>query len=305
MDESLHRSYRLERQDTANSSDSRKHFVRRQNNGRRGEEERQRSDTLEHLDRLQRALSAPISEDPFLSEVGSELPSHRFLKNSTQAVYARQVRFLANLLGAHLSRRPEQISVLDWGCGKGHISYLLKKAGFSVVSCDRAEKRADSAFGQPTPILDDMGITVVPLSDAIALPFPDQVFDCVVSFGVLEHVTADQASLREIRRILKPHGVLFVTFLPYYLSWTQAVISAVGRSYHDRLYKRTSVHTLAANVGFEVRSMWHAQLFPKNAIPLQFDRVLEPLDRFLCRHTPLRYLATNLEIVLTADGRTY
>ena len=57
---------------------------------------------------------------------------------------------------------------------------------------------------------------------------------------------------------------------------------------------------LAQRAGFTVQTMWLGQLFPKNSIPLAADAVLEPIDRALCRHTPLRYFATNLEIVMTS-----
>ncbi len=44
--------------------------------------------------------------------------------------------------------------------------------------------------------------------------------------------------------------------------------------------------------------MTHGQLFPKNSVSLRAATLLEPLDRLLCRYTPLKFLATNLEIVL-------
>jgi SAM-dependent methyltransferase len=209
------------------------------------------------------------------------------------------VQFLAAVLTAHLARNTEQITILDWGCGKGHISYLLRKHGFNVMSCDRAGKADDSAFGQATPIIQEANISVVPLTDDVALPFADASFDCVVSFGVLEHVPADLASLREIRRVLKADGLLYITFLPYFLSWTQAVARVMGNTYHDRLYRSDGVRRIAAEARFSVRALWHAQLFPKNTVPLRFDPVLERVDRFLCAHTPLKYFATNVEALLS------
>jgi len=83
-------------------------------------------------------------------------------------------------------------------------------------------------FGQEAPIVQARGIAVTPLRHSIDLPFRDQEFDCVVSFGVLEHVQSDLASLHEIRRVLKPGGIVYVTFLPYFLSWTQALARLAG-----------------------------------------------------------------------------
>jgi SAM-dependent methyltransferase len=245
-------------------------------------------------------LRKPIGEDAFLSEIGGSLPSHEFLRRSTQAVFARQVNYLAALMQNSKRRRPQDTEVLDWGCGKGQITYLLRQKGFAVTSCDLMSTKEDSSFGQETPLIRELAIPVVPLDHDVHLPFPSGSFDCVVSFGVLEHVRSDSESLAEVRRVLKPSGVFFITFLPYFLSWTQAVARARGDLYHDRLYTRRGIRRLAVASGFAPYALRHAQLFPKNSMPLRFDRWLEPLDRFLCAYTPLKYFATNLELVMVA-----
>jgi SAM-dependent methyltransferase len=252
------------------------------------------------IDRNRRLLKSPVAEDKFLSATG-QIASHAFLANSTQSVYTRQIEFLAALLKEYYGRDSHQIRVLDWGCGKGHITYLLRARGFSVTSCDIDSGCDDSTFGQETPILDQLQIQVTPLGHPSKLPFNDASFDCVVSFGVLEHVASDKDSLAEIRRILRLRGVFYVAFLPYFLSWTQAVTRLRGDHYHDRLYKKRSFMRLAGDAHFSVCRLGLSQLFPKNSVPLSWDGVLEPVDRFLCDHTPLKYFATNLEAVLVAS----
>ena len=245
-------------------------------------------------------LNGPAGVDRFLLQIGRATESHRFLANSTQAVYRRQVAFLTALLEEYNNASASRLKVLDWGCGKGHITYLLKARGFDVVSCDIALDKDDSSFGQEVPIIQAEQIAVVPLHHPSALPFDDAFFDCVVSFGVLEHVPSDAASLPEIHRVLRPGGLFFVTFLPYFLSWTQAVSHLRGNDYHDRLYRESRLPLLAADAGFQLAGYSHGQLFPKNSTPISWDPLLEPLDRLLCRYTPLKYFATNLEAVFVA-----
>lgn len=257
-------------------------------------------DLAQVIDKHRAVLSSSVAEDDFLSGIGRQVPSHAFLRNCTQSVYARQVEFLSALLKESHDVEPGRIRVLDWGCGKGHITYLLKRRGFDVTSCDVDGRTGDSAFGQDTPIIDQLQIRVIPLTHVRHLPFDTNTFDCVVSFGVLEHVPSDRDSLLEIRRILRPGGLLYVTFLPYFLSWTQAAGRLRGDHYHDRLYSRRSFAGLVSGAGFEVCRLQLGQLFPKNSIPLSWDRLLEPIDRFLCGHMPLKYFATNLEAVLMA-----
>ena len=244
---------------------------------------------------IRRCLSQPVALDPYLCNVAARVPSHRFLGGATQGCYLRQVALLRAWAQAQ-GRRPESLSVLDWGTGKGHISYLLQRAGFRVTGCDLARQANDSTFGQATPILAEQQLAVTPLTHDWALPFADRSFDVVVSFGVLEHVANDLASLREIRRVLAPGGAFFFTFLPYWLSWTQRLTHLRGNRYHDRLYRTGDVRRLAAAAGLAVEGVWHGQLFPKNSQPHR--TLVERVDRFLTGHTPLRYLATNLEGIL-------
>ncbi len=65
-----------------------------------------------------------------------------------------------------------------------------------------------------------------------AIPFPDQKFDAIVSFDVLEHVRDVGKTMAECSRVLKPGGVLIVVFPPFYcptehhlsgVSWTPAI----------------------------------------------------------------------------------
>jgi SAM-dependent methyltransferase len=228
--------------------------------------------------------------DPYLASVAQRFPSHKFLGGATGLVYDQQVAAIARLAGGP----PSDVRVLDWGCGKGQNSYLLRAAGFNVTSCDVAASTHDSTFGQATPILEEQSIEVVPLLDPVALPFDDKSFDVVTSFGVLEHVQRDGHSLGEIRRILRPGGLFFCSFLPYRWSWTQRLARITGDGYHDRLYTRRIVRGLFADAHLAVESIAHGQLFPKNVLPR--SEALERVDQALCR-TPLKHLATNLIIV--------
>jgi SAM-dependent methyltransferase len=50
---------------------------------------------------------------------------------------------------------------------------------------------------------------------AESLSFPDELFDCVVSYDVLEHVEDPRRALAETARVLKPNGKGFLVFPTY------------------------------------------------------------------------------------------
>jgi len=247
---------------------------------------------------IRKILSAPVRLDSYLLDVSMRAETHKFLGNATQGCYIRMVQLLTSIY-TQQGRDLSKVRVLDWGAGKGHISYLLKAEGFNVTSCDVRSSADDSSFGQITPIIEEKSIDVISLYDPWILPFKDGEFDLIISFGVLEHVPNDFESLREIRRVVKRGGIFFFSFLPYWLSWTQGMAHLRGNLYHHRLYKTKALAQLAGNAGFKIASIWHGQLFPKNSVP--HSNLLERLDRFLTHSTPLKYFATNIEGILIAD----
>ncbi len=54
-------------------------------------------------------------------------------------------------------------------------------------------------------------------ADATSLPFADNSFDCVYSFGVIHHIPEAQAVAREIFRVLRPGGKVMAGF---YYKWS-------------------------------------------------------------------------------------
>jgi SAM-dependent methyltransferase/uncharacterized protein YbaR (Trm112 family) len=94
---------------------------------------------------------------------------------------------------------------LDVGSNWGRWTIAAARAGFTAVGVDpslgaiRAARRVASQLSTPVDLV---------VADARHLPFPDQSFDVVFSYSVLQHLSpADvQASIAECARVLKPNG---------------------------------------------------------------------------------------------------
>jgi SAM-dependent methyltransferase len=237
--------------------------------------------------------------DKGISETAALVASHGFLANpSGQYPYVYLTRFVKLLSEKHFCRPFRDLRVLDWGCGKGHVSKLLLDLGAKRLdSCDVYSGGADSAFGQEVPIIKRFNIHVEPLQHVYFLPYESATFDVLLSVGVLEHVPNERASLAEISRVLKPGGLFFCFFLPTRFSWTQRVSRWCGENYHDRLYTETHIREMLSAAGHEPLDLWYRQLLPKNSFHYPAFRFFEKIDLFMTENTPLRYLATNIEFV--------
>ena len=228
--------------------------------------------------------------------------SHNFLTNKASLyIYTYLVHYV-KAFSEEWFGHIESPRILDWGSGKGHITFLLNEIcpEAEVTSCDIEEEQhsqSDSSFRQRTPIIEKKSIEVVPLKHAYNLPFGDETFDVVLSFGVLEHVPDDRSSLKEINRILKPNGLFFCFFLPYQLSWTQKLAHWRGNFYHDHLYSKKQTSSMLTQSKFKAVDMWHRQLLPKNSVHYENYQFFERVDQLLTDHTLARYLATNIEFV--------
>ena len=53
--------------------------------------------------------------------------------------------------------------------------------------------------------------------DAMSMPYRDNYFDLVVSFNAFEHIPNPEHALREMIRVTKPNGLIYITFDPI---WT-------------------------------------------------------------------------------------
>ncbi|MDP6127304.1 MAG: class I SAM-dependent methyltransferase [Dehalococcoidales bacterium] len=97
--------------------------------------------------------------------------------------------------------------VLELGCGAGIDSAEFARNGASVVSSDFTQIATQSTKS----LLEEAQLPAqVVRTDATSLPFKNDTFDCVYSFGVLHHIPDVERSLAEIARTLKPGGQVMV-----------------------------------------------------------------------------------------------
>ena len=117
----------------------------------------------------------------------------------------------------------ENQNFLEVGCGIGAVSkYVAGKYPLNVTGIDIDPEQVQLA---------QKGINDVPnihflAAEATNLPFPDNDFDIVLSFGVTHHISNWLDALREIKRVLKPGGYFIYVDLMY-----SKLLARFGRSF--------------------------------------------------------------------------
>jgi SAM-dependent methyltransferase len=143
--------------------------------------------------------------------------------------------------------------ILDAGCGTGAVLEQLGRSTKHVgvdVSADAI------AFCRRR------GLSTLAQGDVTALPFGDGSFDGVISSSVLYHrwITDVHGAVRELRRVLRPGGLLMINVPAY-----EFLRSAHDEAVHTgRRFTRFEVRRLLAANGLRVRTLtyWTTLVFP-------------------------------------------
>ena len=102
--------------------------------------------------------------------------------------------------------------ILDLGCGTGRHVVYFAKMGFDVYGFDASQK----ALTMTATWLREENLKADICEHRMEHPFPyeDNFFDAVISIQVIHHnpMKNIRKTINEMERVLKPGGVLFVTF---------------------------------------------------------------------------------------------
>jgi SAM-dependent methyltransferase len=143
-------------------------------------------------------------------------PKDRYTHGHHESVLrSHRWRTAENSAGYLLPRLRPGMSLLDVGCGPGSITADLARrvAPGRVVAIDRAAEVVELARQAGGPAdLDNLSFQV---GDVYSLEFEDTSFDVVHAHQVVQHLSEPVRALAEMRRVLKPDGVLAVRDADY------------------------------------------------------------------------------------------
>lgn len=125
----------------------------------------------------------------------------KMLRNEADMAAKRRIQTVIEYLDLEPGKR-----ILDCGCGLGWMTKFFTELGASQVLASDLDRqrlaRAQAELGSAVPFT---------AADILRLPYRDACFDGIALSEVLEHLADDRGALAEVRRVLKPGGVLAIT----------------------------------------------------------------------------------------------
>jgi 2-polyprenyl-6-hydroxyphenyl methylase/3-demethylubiquinone-9 3-methyltransferase len=152
-----------------------------------------------------------------------------------------------------------RIHVLDVGCGAGFLSNDLARQGFAVTGLDASASSLEVARQY-----DETHTVTYEPGDAYHLPYAAESFEVACAMDFLEHVEEPESIVKEISRVLKPHGLFFFhTFNRNWLAWLIIIkgvewfVRNTPRDLHvlKRFIKPCELRAMCAASGLQVQAL--------------------------------------------------
>jgi SAM-dependent methyltransferase len=228
----------------------------------------------------------------YVADFRTRFPDARPIPNLDNLAGARMYVRDANRIARTLGPRPA--TILDWGCGYGHLAWLLANRGYAVTAAEFFRDDHNNLG-----LLNHAGITTHQLSDPEKIALPSGSFDAIVSSGTLEHVSSIHGSMRELGRLLRGKGYFFVFRFPNERSYIEWYARRTGRWYHTIRMHPSELRFLMKMHCLEVLNIGYSTFLPVNCtcaslrwlrpVREQFDPFFTMLDNILVR---IPFLAT-------------
>lgn len=238
--------------------------------------------------------------DPDDSQVASwkrtEIERFEDLESYKELMRRPYFRYLKNKIRGHLlGLKLKEKSILEVGAGISIFASLFDNSNLVILTDINGKLLSQNQVGR-----------FLVVADAENLPFKDNSFDFVYTIGLLHHLPNQLQGLKELERIIKPRGQIFISEptkwslnLPYYLG-RHLLLKFLGL---EGLKKLTGCGTpyesfIDLNKVANVFREWQVKkkyLLPLRLLPLRIiDRLTGfiPLNRFLEKIPLIKRLGT-------------
>jgi ubiquinone/menaquinone biosynthesis C-methylase UbiE len=220
----------------------------------------------------------PRTLEPEVMDTADEAADYDSMDHSSvNRLFVDDLLNAANSAGfaERLASRTERLRVLDVGTGTAQIpiEFCQRPGNVDMVAIDLA---AEMLLLAEQNIRDAglHGSILLEHVDAKELPFDDGEFDWVISNSIVHHIPEPLDCLREMQRVLKPGGLLFVRDLlrPDSSDQAEKLVQTYAGNDNDeqRQLFRQSLH--AALTPAEIGSLMELLGWPASTVQQTSDR---------------------------------
>ena len=174
--------------------------------------------------------------------------------------------------------------VLDVGCGLGGKTVAYAEAGAQATGTDILETNAVQSLDYAARHGAEVAIFV---ADAAALPVHEGAFDTVVANDAMEHFSAPEQALAEMRRALRAGGAIWVFFTPHYSPLGSHLYDYIYTPWCHLLFSRTQLERAIRAVVTERA----ASARNGDNVEMRVAAIMESYDRDLNHMSVGRFLA--------------
>jgi len=155
----------------------------------------------------------------------------------------------------------ENDEVLDVGCGDAYVLQRVRdKVDVKGYGVDVSAKTVEVAKILTGHFRVDLQLC---LGEVTHLPFSDNFFDKIICSEIIEHVHNNTKFLKEMRRVLRPAGLAYVTFpnkkVSFLFRWYCDTVDKIEG--HLRRYELARFEYLVKKSGFKVVNVRYAGHF--------------------------------------------
>lgn len=166
-------------------------------------------------------------------------------------------RLSARRMLKHIKKIKKTGRLLDIGCSAGFLLDEARKIGFEVYGVEPSKWAADHAAAK-------LRISTIFNGGLKEAKYPPNYFDCIILSDVIEHLEDPKCTLTEIRKILKPNGIICIS-TPDISSFMSKILGAKWwgvKQAHLYYFTRKSLYQMLKNSGFiPIKTMSHSRTF--------------------------------------------
>lgn len=176
----------------------------------------------------EKEIAAYYTKDYYEIEIS---PKELILKKIS--VLNRKYGKIKNLVNTYPKR------ILDIGCQKGEFLNFCKENGWEVYGVEKSDIPPDL-----------FGLNIF-RGDIFQAHFPDNFFDVITMWAVLEHVYSPYETLKKINRITKPGGFLVIS-VPNFRSITMRLMRYDDIPRHTTMFTPSTIKKMLNKAGFDI-----------------------------------------------------